>query len=75
MVIFFNFSLASSQLYPLQVENCDSNSQLVVDEDDNGKFRRERVKCWTIISDNFTTLKQHCLDVNLMIVHQAFDCS
>ena len=40
MTIFFNFSLT---LYPLQVENCDSNSRLVVDEDDNGKFRPERV--------------------------------
>ena len=43
MVIYFNFSLTSSHLRPLQVENCDSNSRLVVDEDDNGKFRPERV--------------------------------
>ena len=42
MVIFFNLSPTSSRLYPLQVENCDSNSRLVVDEDDN-KFRLERV--------------------------------
>ena len=34
----------SIQLHPLQVENCDSNSRLVVDEDDNDKFRLERVK-------------------------------
>ena len=32
-----------SHLYPLQVENCGSNSRLVVDEDDDGKFRIERV--------------------------------
>ena len=44
MVIFLNFSLTSNHLHPLQVENCDSNSRLVVDEDDNGKFRLERVK-------------------------------
>ena len=44
MAFFCNFSLTSSLLYPLQVENCDSNSRLVVDEDDNGKFRLERVK-------------------------------
>ena len=44
MTIFFNFSLTSNHLHPLQVENCDSNSRLVVDEDDNGKFRLERVK-------------------------------
>ena len=34
----------SSHLHPLQVENCDSNLRLVVDEDDDGKFRLERVK-------------------------------
>ena len=43
MAIFFNFSPTSSHLHPLQVENCDSNSRLVVDEDDNGKLRSERV--------------------------------
>ena len=52
MAIFDNFSPISSHLHPLQVENCDSNprlvvdedSQLVVDEGDNGKGRLERVK-------------------------------
>ena len=34
--IFFNLSPTSSHYHPLQVENCDSNSRLVVDEDDNG---------------------------------------
>ena len=43
MAIFFNFPPTSNHLHPLQVENCDSNSRLVVDEDDNGKFRLERV--------------------------------
>ena len=43
MTIFYNFSLTSSHLQPLQVENCDSNSRLVVDEDDNGKLRPDRV--------------------------------
>ena len=32
MAIFFNF-----KLHPLQVENCNSNSRLVLDEEDNGK--------------------------------------
>ena len=32
MVIFFNFSLTSSHLLPLHVDNCDSNSRLIVDE-------------------------------------------
>ena len=44
MAIFFNFSPTSNHLHPLQVESCDSNSRLVVDENDNGKFRIERVK-------------------------------
>ena len=37
MTIFFTFSPTSNHLHPLQVENCDSNSRLVVDEDDNVK--------------------------------------
>ena len=44
MAIFLNFSTTSSDLHPLQEENCDSNSRLVVDEDDNGKFRLEKVE-------------------------------
>ena len=37
IAIFFTFSPTSNHLHPLQVENCDSNSRLVVDEDDNVK--------------------------------------
>ena len=44
MAIFLNFPPFLNQLHPLQVENCDSNSRLVVDEADNGKFRLERVR-------------------------------
>ena len=44
IVIFFNFSPTSKHFHSLQVENCNSNSRLVVDEDDNGKLRLERVK-------------------------------
>ena len=44
MVIFFDFSPTSNHPHPLQAENCGSNSRLVVDEDDNGKFRPERVE-------------------------------
>ena len=43
MVIFFNLSPTFNHLYPLQVENCDSNSRLVVDEDDKSKFSFQRV--------------------------------
>ena len=42
MGIFFNFYTTSSHLHPLQVENCDS-LRLVVDDDDNGKFRDEGI--------------------------------
>ena len=44
MAIFFNFSPTLNHLHPLQVKNCDSNSRLVVDEDNNSKFRLERVE-------------------------------
>ena len=37
MAILFTFSPTSNHLHPLQVENCDSSSRLVVDEDDNVK--------------------------------------
>ena len=35
IAIFLNFSPTSNDLDPLQGENCDSNSRLVVDQDDN----------------------------------------
>ena len=44
MVIFLNFQTTSNHFHPLQVETCDSNSWLVVDEVDNGKFRLESIK-------------------------------
>ena len=44
MVIFYHFQTTSNRLHPLQVENCDSDSRPVVDEDANGKFRLQRVK-------------------------------
>ena len=51
MVIFFNFSPTSNHFHPLQVENCDSNSRLVVDENDPGKFRLQRVNSYTTERD------------------------
>ena len=44
MAIVLNFQTTSNHFHPLQGDNCDSNSRLVVDEDDNGKFGLERVK-------------------------------
>ena len=42
--IFLHLPPTSSHLHPPQVENYDSNSRLVVDEDDTVKFRLERFK-------------------------------
>ena len=44
MAIFFNFQTTSNHLHALEVENCDSNSWLVVNEYKNGKFRLEMIK-------------------------------
>ena len=41
--IFFTFLPTSNHLHPLQVKNCGSNSRLIDDENDNGKFGAERV--------------------------------
>ena len=70
MVIFFNLSPTSSHLYPLQVENCDSNWQLVVDEDDNFKFRLERLKLITV----FCGLQTVVLLIILEICKQNRTC-
>ena len=43
--IFLNLPPTSRLLHPLQAENCENcNSRLVVDEDNNEKFRLEKVK-------------------------------
>ena len=59
MAILFIFSPTLNHLHPLQVENCDSNSRLVVDEDDNGKFRLEKVKGMDYFEDYFSN-DLHC---------------
>ena len=46
MTIFFTFLPTSNHLHPLQVENCDSNSRLVVDEDDNVKSGLNGLGTW-----------------------------
>ena len=49
-IYFYHLPPTSSHLHSLQVENCDSNSRLVVDEDNNGIFRLERVNRYLIKS-------------------------
>ena len=61
IAIFFNFSTTSNHLHPLQVENCDSNSRLVVDEDDNGIFRLERGKASTFDKKQNSLLLAHIM--------------
>ena len=58
--IFVNFAPSSSHLYSLQVDNFDSNSRLVVDEDDNGKFRPERVDQFGIGNVRTSAIKFWC---------------
>ena len=63
MANFFNLPPTSSHLHPLQVENCDSNSRLVVDEDDNGKFRLERVNKLALV--RLHTLRSHLISLRI----------
>ena len=44
MAIFYNCLTTSYHFHRLQVENCGNDSRLVVNEDDNGKFRPKRVE-------------------------------
>ena len=67
MVLFFTFSPTSSHLHPLQVENCYSNSRLVVDEDDNGKFRLERVKSRNFIQNMACVVHKFEIIINILV--------
>ena len=73
MGIFFNFSLNSSHLHPLQVENCDSNSRLVVDGDDNCKVRLQRVKSKQLLLLAFGTTVWELIWLLLSIVGSLRD--
>ena len=47
--MFFHQSPTLSHFHQLQVGNCGSNSRLVVDEKDNGKFRLQRFKLMWLV--------------------------
>ena len=64
---FFNLPPTSNHLPPLQVENRDSNSRLLVDEDDIGKFRLERVKPWR--PKVFFSIRNHKYLCQLFLIH------
>ena len=72
IAVFFNFYTTSNHFHPLQGENCDSNSRLVVDEDDYGKFRLERVKPPHIIENNIRVLVLQDYALNYMFFKKAF---
>ena len=72
MVIFSKFSPMSSHLYPLQVENCGSNSRLVVDEDDNGKIRLERVNIHNIMAIAAKRFEEY--DYTHTSLFDSYDC-
>ena len=57
MTIFFTFPPTSNNLHLLQVENCDSNSRLVVDEDDNVKSGLKGLRANHAVSHNFKWMK------------------
>ena len=48
---FIHLPPTSCLLHPLEVWNCDNNSWLVVDEEDNGKFRLKRFYKKTAINN------------------------
>ena len=52
----FYLSPTSSHRHPLQVENCNSNSRFVVDEDDNAKFRARKVTIMRRLCTHFLTV-------------------
>ena len=56
MAIFFTFSPTSNHLHSLQVENCDSNSRLVVNEDDNVKSGVKELKVKLTMGKRFFSL-------------------
>ena len=72
MAIFVNFSPTSSHLHPLQVENCGSDSRLVVDEDDNGKFRLERVKSLSYLCLNHGDQSVFQFEILINILDSTF---
>ena len=71
MTIFFTFSPTSNHLHPLQVENCDSNSWLVVDEDDNVK---SGLKELIDVNDKCEHVNDKCEHVNDMCEHVIHMC-
>ena len=78
MAIFFNFQTTSNHLHPLQVENCDSNSRLVVDEDDKGEsdpisskrlFRKAIIVATAVVEDMRTPYMTTIILAGILLIH------
>ena len=72
MGIFFTFSPTSSHPHPLQVENCDSNSRLVVDEDDNVKSGLKGLSPHDALKHHLTSLKTDLISLQLGVLELIF---
>ena len=59
---FLQVSPNSGNFHPLQVENCDSNSRLVVDENYKGKFKLERVNKRVLLFAIVCRAKAKCIN-------------
>ena len=62
-IYLFHLSHNLNHFHPLQVENYDSNSLLVVDEDYNGKFRLELVNAPPMVALGLSSQFNHCLNI------------
>ena len=65
MAIFFNFPPTSNHLHPLQVENCGSNSLLVVDEGLKRLRTKKKLKTATEMIVNLTREPPNYLKLRL----------
>ena len=72
MAIFCTLSPTSNHIHPLQVENCDSNSRLVVDEDGNVKSGLKGLSPYDAIKHNFTSMKTDLIFLQLTVLEWKF---
>ena len=73
IAIFFTFSPTLNHFHPLQVENCGSNSRLVVDEDDNvtSGLKGLNTKCTYTKALSLYFISLHSNNVKLFIVNTS----
>ena len=67
-ILFFHFRPTLGHLHPLQGENCDRNSRLVVDGDANGEFGLERDKAASRYNNYYLHLKSDLYRLEILIL-------